>query len=215
MSVDEEGSSVSLEETEGTASNSLENVRTVASSNTSLNHSNVSKDLFLQIAWNYREQRIMVASHAFLTLIDQHHNNSGRFLIRTTVSYLSVTKKGNFVLKISVLMNDLKGQLRMLSSFPKPLSDLTFCINLVWEIRFFIREFWNGMTVATMLDASVYVTSVIAFSALSVVPIMFCFHTFIGLIQRVRIWGRGKVWRFFKETYLLQVKICTALTRKD
>ena len=50
MSVDEEGSSVSLEETEGTASNSLENVRTVASSNTSLNHSNVSKDLFLQIA---------------------------------------------------------------------------------------------------------------------------------------------------------------------
>ena len=47
MSVDEEGSSVSLEETEGTASNSLE---TVASSNTSLNHSNVSKDLFSQIA---------------------------------------------------------------------------------------------------------------------------------------------------------------------
>lgn len=42
MSVDEEISSVSLEETEETASNSLE---TVAVSNTLLNHSNISKDL--------------------------------------------------------------------------------------------------------------------------------------------------------------------------
>ena len=60
MSVDEEVSSVSLEEAAGTAPNSVE---TVASSNTSLNHSNVGKDLFSQIARNCLEQRIMVASH--------------------------------------------------------------------------------------------------------------------------------------------------------
>ena len=61
MSVDEEVSSVSLEEAAGTASNTVE---TVASSNTSLNHSNVSKDLFSQIADNEStNQRIMVASH--------------------------------------------------------------------------------------------------------------------------------------------------------
>ena len=61
MSVDEEVSSVSLEEAAGTSSNSVE---TVASSNTSLNHSNVSKDLFSQIADNEStNQRIMVASH--------------------------------------------------------------------------------------------------------------------------------------------------------
>ena len=52
MSVDEEVSSVSLEEAAGTASNSVE---TVPSSNTSLNHSNVGKDLFSQIARNCLE----------------------------------------------------------------------------------------------------------------------------------------------------------------
>ena len=61
MSVDEEVSSVSLEEAAGTSSNSVE---TVASSNTLLNHSDVSKDLFSQIADNEStNQRIMVASH--------------------------------------------------------------------------------------------------------------------------------------------------------
>ena len=69
-------------------------------------------------------------------------------------------------------MNDWKGRLRMLRPFPKPQLDLRFCINLVWEIRFFIREFSNGMSVATMLDASVYVTSVIAFRTVSIVPIL-------------------------------------------
>ena len=60
LSVDGKASSVSLEETEETASNSLE---VVASSNTLLNRSNVSEDLFSKVARSHNKSWLLLISH--------------------------------------------------------------------------------------------------------------------------------------------------------
>ena len=60
-----------------------------------------------------------------------------------------------------------------------------------WKI--FIGNFEKGCVLQSCL-----LTSMLQLWQLSVVPVLFCFHIFIGFIGGVRIWGRGKVqWNIF------------------